>query len=70
MERKVVYLQMPAIWTMGDSHLKAHLLEDGDSCHKAHHVHLPVEAEVFYKEGEGNRTTRLREGAAKFFTCR
>ena len=58
-------------------------LEDGDSCHRAHlifwkmgdshlksHLLTSVVAEVFYKEGEGNRTKRSREGVAKFSACR
>ena len=47
----------PISWKIGDSCLRAHL-------------HLWVKAEVFYEEGEGNRTRRSREGVAKFSTCR
>ena len=41
----------PIYWEDGDSHLKAHL-------------HLPLEAKVSYKEGEGNRT-EIKGGGCK-----
>ena len=53
----------------------ASYLEDGDSCLKAHvqgrspSPHLS-EGRGFYKKGEENRAKRLREGVAKFSTCR
>lgn len=47
----------------------ASYLEDGDAHLKAH-LPLSVEAEVLYKEGEGNRTKRSREGVENFSTCR
>ena len=60
---------MLAIWKMGTHVSKPISWKMGDSCYKTH-LHLSVEAEGFYMEGEGNRTERSREGVEKFSMCK
>ena len=68
MYRKVVYFQVLAARKMGDSCLKEFSWDDGGLTSQSPFP-LLTGGRGFYKEGEGNRAKRSREGVEKFSTC-
>ena len=61
MERKVVYLQMPAVWKMGGSHLGAHILEDRGLMSQILST-LSVETGVFIRRERGTEQRAQERG--------